>query len=138
MGLITTVLVRRRREKLAADTGRARARGAAKIAKKKFAQARALANMDSVGEFYVEIYRALTSYFADKLNISPHGLTTDTIRQELAQRSTPEELIESFTGVITRCDYARFASATLTQTDIDETLRDSEEVIIRIEGVKFV
>ncbi|MDH3890223.1 MAG: BatD family protein [candidate division Zixibacteria bacterium] len=137
VGLITTVLVRRRREKLAADTGRARARGAAKIAKKRLAQARALANLDSVGEFYVEIYRALTSYLADKLNISPHGLTTDTIRQELAERLTPEELIESYTGVITQCDYARFASAALTQSDIDRTLKQSEEVIIRIEGVKL-
>ena len=138
LGLLTTVLVRRRREKLAADTGRARARGAAKIAKKRLAQARGLANLDSVGEFYVEIYRALTSYFADKLNISPHGLTTDSIREELAKRSAAKELIDSFTGVITRCDYARFAPAALTQADIDDTLRESEEVIIRIEGVKFV
>lgn len=137
LALVSTVLIRRRREKLAADTGRARSRGAARIAKKRLAKARTLANMDSVGEFYVEIYRALTSYLADKLNISPHGLTTDTIRAELAMRSTPEELIESFTGVITRCDYARFAPAALTQADIDLTLRESEEVIIRIEGVKF-
>ncbi len=137
LGMITTIVVRRHREKIAADTGRVRARGAAKVAKKRLARARSLARTETVEEFYVEIYRALTSYFADKLNISPHGLTTESIRQGLIEQGAPSDLIESYTGVISRCDYARFAPANITQADIEQTLKESEEVIIKIEGVKF-
>jgi hypothetical protein len=138
VALVASVLIRRRRERLAADTGLARARGAAKSARKRLAQARALANVETVGEFYAEIYRALTSYIADKLNISPHGLTTESIQEILRRRSTPEELADDVTGVITACDYARFAPASLAQSDIDDALRTSEGVIIRMEGVRFV
>jgi len=137
LALVASLLVRRRREKLAADAGLARARGAARIARKRLAQARALARVETVGDFYAEIYRALTSYIADKLNISPHGLTTESIRQILNQRSTPEGLTTAVTAIIEACDYARFAPASLAQSDIDGALRGSEEVIIQMEGVRF-
>ena len=137
LALIGSIMIRRRREKLAADTGLARARGAAKIARKRMAQARALARVETLGEFYAEIYRALTSYIADKLDISPYGLTTDSIRRILNQRSTPEGLTDAVTGIITTCDYARFAPTSLSQSDIDQTLKDSEEVIVRMEEVRF-
>jgi len=137
LALVTSLLIRRRRDKLAADAGLARARGASKVARKRLAQARSLARVDSVSEFYAEIYRALTSYIADKLNISPHGLTTDGIRQILKERSTPEELINIVNEIIAHCDYARFAPTSLSQSDIDGALRLAEDGIIRMEGVKF-
>lgn len=93
--------------------------------------------METRGEFYAEIYRALTSYIADKLNTSPHGLTIDSIRRILNRRSTPEGLTDAVTGIIMSCDFARFAPTSLTQSDIDQTLKDSEEVIIRMEEVRF-
>ncbi|MEA3297509.1 MAG: BatD family protein [candidate division Zixibacteria bacterium] len=135
--LAGSVLIRRRRERLAGDAGYARARGAAKMARKRLAKASSLAHVDQVSEFYAEIYQTLTSYIADKLNISPHGLTTDHIAELLRAQSADERLIEDVLKIIGACDFARFAPTSLGQQDIDRSLSEAEEVMIRIEGVRF-
>ncbi len=135
--LAGTVLLRRRREKLLADVGYARARGAARVARKRLAKAKALAQVQCAGEFYAEVYQVLTSYIADKLNISPHGLTTESIAELLRQRAADDKLVADVSRVIEECDFARFAPASLTQQDIDRSLEQVEAVMIGIEGVRF-
>jgi len=131
------VVARRRREKLAADTGYARSRGASKVAKKRLARARSLAKVEHTEQFYAEIYQALTSYIADKLNISPHGLTTERINELLAQRSASEELTAGVDNVIRKCDFARYASSSITADDIDQSLAEAERIITAMEAIRF-
>ncbi|MBD3332661.1 hypothetical protein GF356_07410 [candidate division GN15 bacterium] len=131
------VVVRRRREKLASDIGLARSRGANKLARKHLAQAKALASADKAGEFYAEIYRAVTSYIADKLNISPHGLTTDRIKELLSERGADSDTITMTTDLLGKCDFARFAPASITADDITRSLKAAEELIARMEGLRF-
>lgn len=131
------VLVRRRREKLAGDVGYARSRRAGKVAKKRLAKAKSMAKVEQASDFYAEIYTALTSYIADKFNISPYGLTTDRITELLQEKSADEALIRDIVDVVQKCDFARFAPAAITQEDIDQSLAKAEEAIIRIEGVKL-
>lgn len=131
------VFVRRRREKLAADVGYARSRKAGKVAKKRLTKAKSLAREEQAGEFYAEIYTVLTAYIADKLNISPHGLTTDRITELLQDKSAQEDLIDNIVTLLQKCDFARFAPTAIEQKDIDQSLADAEEAIIRIEGVNL-
>jgi hypothetical protein len=132
------VLLRKRREKLAADVGLARSRRAGKVAKKRLAKAKSQASVEHAGEFFAEIYTALTSYIADKLNVSPHGLTTERISELLQQKGVDDTLIQNLVDLIQKCDFARFAPASLTQQDIDRALAEAEETIIHIEGLKHV
>ena len=135
--LALTVLLRRRREKLLGNVGYARSRGAAKVAKKRLGRARSLAGTENVGDFYAEIYQALTSYIADKLNISPHGLTTESIQQLLRDNGADEQLIADTVAIIGSCEFARFAPAQISRQDIDRALTEAERIMIGIEGVKF-
>ncbi|MCP4686297.1 MAG: protein BatD [bacterium] len=135
--LVATVLVRVRREKLAGDVGYARARGASKQARKRLTKAKELARLESAEEFYSESCQVVVSYIADKLNVSPHGLTTDKVSGLLSRRAAAKELIEDTTAFLHNCDFARFAPSTVSQADIDQTLKQAEDIMVRMEGIKF-
>ncbi len=135
--LAGTIAVRKRREKLATNVGYARSLQAGKKARKRLARARSLAKVEQGGEFYAELHLALTAYIADKLNISQYGLTTDRIKELLAERSADEALAGDLVGVLQQCDFARFAPSSITQEDIVTSLKTGEEVMIKLEGVRF-
>ncbi|HEQ60863.1 MAG TPA: protein BatD [Firmicutes bacterium] len=135
--LVGLVIIRRRREKLAADTGLARSRGATRVARKHLARARSLISPGKAVEFYAEIYRAVTSYIADKLNISPHGLTTTRIAELLAERGADQQTINQTNDLLNKCDFARFAPASVTDDDIRQSLKAAEVLITRMEGLRF-
>jgi len=137
LALVAMVWVRRRREKLTADIGYARSRKAGRMARRRLARAKSIAKTEKASEFYAEIYTALTSYIADKINISPYGLTTERIAELLRTKSTDEALVKDVMDLLGKCDFARFAPASITQNDIDLSLALAEQTMIRIEGVKL-
>ncbi len=137
LALVTMLLIRRHRQRMATDVGYARSRKAGKLARRRLSRARSMARVDQARGFYAEIYTALTSYVADKYNVSPHGLTSERIRELLQTRAADESLVPDVTDVLNQCDFARFAPAAVTQEEISAALKRSEEIIIRIEGVKL-
>ena len=132
------VVWRLRREKLSGDIGYARSRQASKMAHKRLARARSLARLEKVGDFYAEISLALQAYIADKLNISPHGLTSDRVAELLKDKAADETLIRDTVNLLRQCDFARFAPASLTQADIDRALEEARQIMVKMEGVRFV
>jgi len=135
--LASMILIRRHREKLASDIGYARSRKARKAARRRLARAKSMAKVEQAGEFYAEIYIALTSYIADKFNISRHGLTMERITELLQAKGADETLIEDVADLVQKCDFARFAPASMTQEDIDQSLAMAEQTMTRIEGLKL-
>ncbi|HUV31237.1 MAG TPA: BatD family protein [Acidobacteriota bacterium] len=137
MILAGTVLLRRRRKRLAADVGYARSRAASRLARKRLAKAKTMAAVDTAGEFYAELSLALMSYVADKLNLSPYGLTAQRLSELLEEQSADQQLVQDIVRFLEECDFARFAPAATSQEKIDHALRRAEDVIVRIEGVSF-
>ncbi|UCE23151.1 MAG: protein BatD [Candidatus Zixiibacteriota bacterium] len=135
--LAGAVLLRKRREKLARDVGYARSRGASRIARKRLAKARSMAETETAGEFYAEVYSALVSFIADRMNISPHGLTGDRIKQLLMGTSVDDTFIEQSMALMQKCDFARYAPSSISQDDIDSALSEAEEVMVILEGLRF-
>lgn len=131
------VIIRKRRERLQADIGYARSRTASKAARKRLAKARTLAKTETLTEFYAELNLVLIAYIADKLNISPYGLTSDRISSLLQEKNAAPELIEEILEIIHQCDFARFASASLSQSDIDSSLSKVGQMMTGMEGIKF-
>jgi hypothetical protein len=135
--LAGVMVVRLRREKMAANVGWARQRTAGKQGRKRLARARSMATVDRSNQFYAELSLAFTSYIADKLNISPHGLTTDAISQLLQDKSVDTTLTAEIIGLLRQCDFARFASASVSAEGMSTALKSAEDLMTRIEGVKL-
>ena len=137
LALIGTVLARRRRERLSGDIGYARAHRALREARRRLSKARSLAVVATAGEFYAESSLAVLSYIADKLNISPHGLTNDRICALLSERGAEPQLVADTTDFLSRCAFARYAPAAMKQADIEQALSDAQELMVRMEDVRF-
>lgn len=131
------VVVRLRRERLATDVGYARSRGASRMARKRLAKARSLASLSNAHEFHGELSLAVMAFVADKLNISPHGLTSDRVAELLKERGAGEKVVEDTVSFLRQCDFARFAPASLTEKDLAEALERAEQIMVQMEGVKF-
>ncbi len=132
------IAFRIRREKLAGDIGYARSRSASKMARKRLSTAKAKAQVETSTEFYAELSFAVLSYVSDKLNISPHGLTTEKLALLLREKSAEEQLISDVSEFLKQCDFARFAPSAVDQAKITASLADAEFLIVRIEGVSCV
>ncbi len=137
LALLGIVVLRKRQEMLTSNVGLARSRGASSQARKRLSKAKSLARPDSVRDFYGELSLAFTQYIADKLNISPNGLTSDTIATLLRERKASPELVDNILGLLRQCDFARFAPATLTQQDMETALAKAESIMVQMEGVRF-
>jgi hypothetical protein len=131
------VIVRKRREQLQSNFGYARSRTASKAARKRLSKARSLAKPVSLSEFYAELNLVLIAYIADKLNISPHGLTSEKIKLLLFEKKANESLINEILDVIRKCDFARFAPASVSPVDMHNALSKVELIMSEIERVKF-
>ena len=137
LALLSMVVLRYRREKLYGDAAMARARGAAKQARKRLQRASSLAKPESAAEFYAESSLALLAFIGDKLNISPHGLTTEQITSLLTQRGADKELVSDTVAFLDRCAFARYAPGAAQQGDIDKALKNAEDIMVRLGGVRF-
>lgn len=135
--LIGMAAVRLRRARFAGDVGYARSRSASKIAHRRLAAAGRLIDIEKAEEFYAELSRAVTSYIADKLNISPHGLTSDRIATLLAARGATDDVVVETKQFLALCDFARFAPASIGIEDIKSSLVRGERLIVRMESVRF-
>ena len=137
VALMVTVLMRRRREKLSGDIGYARSRRASRDARRRLARARELAKVNTAEQFFGETGQALLSFIGDKLNVSPHGLTGDRIRELLEASSADQQLEQDIIAYLERCSFARYAPASVNQADIDQALAEIEKLMMRLEGVRF-
>jgi len=127
----------KRRQKLASDVGYARSRMAKKLARKHLSRAHKLADPGHGAEFFMEIRRAVFSYVADKLNISPHGLTSDTLVDILKNSNLDKTLIEKAAGLFRKADFAQYSSAAVSRENIQESLHEAEELLVKLEETRI-
>ncbi|UCD18294.1 MAG: protein BatD [Candidatus Zixiibacteriota bacterium] len=135
--LAATIVSRRRKEKLASDIGYARSRAAKKMARRRLGAAQKLAKADRPADFYAEIRQAMFSYVADKLNISPYGLTGDRLIGILQEAGTPEGVVANAEGILRRADFAQYAPAQVPASEIADSLQKAEELLVKLEETKF-
>ncbi len=128
----------KRREKLQKDVGYARSLRAKKMARKRLGAASKLAGTGQPDKFYAEIRLAIFSYVADKLNISPHGMTGDTLMEVIKRSGAADELIQKASVLLRHADFAQYSSSTVSQDAIGQSLNDAEEILVRLEEIKLV
>lgn len=104
--------LRRHRDRLHGDVAYARSRRAAKVAQRRLAEARKLADGEDVRAFYAEAGRALEGFLADKLNIAVAGMIRDEVRDRLAALGVDAQAAEPCMECLEECDRQRFAPPT--------------------------
>jgi hypothetical protein len=122
------------RERLDSDVGYARERRARRFAQRRLRLARKLISEQNSREFYCEISRAMMQYVGDKLNLSAHGLTKDSMVDNLTQKGFAKEKIDDLVGLLDSCDFARFAPGSSSDEEMRRFLDRAEKAIVELEG----
>lgn len=100
---------RRHQDRLAGDVAYARGRRAGRVARKRLARARGLADSDDARAFYAEVARALRGLVADRLNLAEAGLTTAELEAALSPTGIDDTLRRELVACLEACDRQRFA-----------------------------
>lgn len=120
------IIVGRRNQARQQDIAGVRLRRATKMARRRLKAAAALLHTDNDNRFYEEIYKAIWGCLADKYNIELSRLSSDTVRQCLAEKQVPEEQQTRILHTLQQVDMARFApgdASTRKQEIYDEALQ---------------
>jgi hypothetical protein len=125
LAVIGTATVHRRRVQLLGDSGRNRARNAARSARSRLDAALDIAG---IGE-------ALAGYVADRMNLPEAGLTRQDIGQHLTDTEAPRELIDRVDGVLSKCEHHHYAGG--GGADNDALAGDARTCITELEGVQL-
>lgn len=121
--------VRRHRDRLHGDVAYARSRRAARLARKRVAEARKLVAGEDVRAFYAEAGRALEGFLADKLNIAAAGMIRDEVRDRLATMGIAPEAAEPYLECLEECDRQRFAPPTASPEERARFLGEVESAM---------
>ncbi|MBR1516980.1 MAG: protein BatD [Bacteroidales bacterium] len=109
MATIAVVIVGRRRQEAQKDVAGMRLRRATREARKRLKKAATHLNDGNDNSFYEEIYKAIWGCLADKYNIPLSTLSSDTVRDILAERRIAQEQQDHILKTLTDVDFARFA-----------------------------
>jgi oxygen tolerance protein BatD len=129
-GIFTFTRLRNRRP---AGARARRERKARRVAHRRLREARRRMSSDTSRPFYAEVARALAEYVADKFDASATGLTRDRIEELLASRGVSEEERAEFHRCLEACDYARFAPASSTRSEMQKALGSAEKILVALE-----
>ena len=132
--LIIIVLLRNKIQSNAADIVGMKNKKAAKMAKKRLANANNLLKLGKKEEFYEELVRALWGYVSDKLSIPTSILTKDNVSEELSKKAIDTSITEKLLDTIGQCEFARYAPSGDTETLMNDTYKNAESLIITIEN----
>ncbi|MCH7548092.1 MAG: protein BatD [Candidatus Krumholzibacteriota bacterium] len=133
LAVVASMFVQRRRQRLEGDVGFARSSRAMRDALRKLrAGEKSVAGGDpSAG--VSALADALSGYFADKMNVSRAGLTSDSVSAFLGHKGVDAELMARTAELFAICDAARFAPGTQSGDDVARALSRAREALRRIE-----
>jgi hypothetical protein len=136
LAVIAVVAIRRRKDRLEGDLGYRRLKQAAKMARRRLADASAFLNSGDSDSFYSEINRALTEYLGDKFNLAATGLTNETILSRFDSRPITSDMAEDFFSIAAECDEARFAPSGKSADSMKSMLERAQRWIVQFEGLR--
>ena len=111
---VAAILVGRRRQAQQQDIAGMRLRRATKEARKRLKTAAIYLHTNDNNRFYEEIYKAVWGCLADKYNIELSRLSSDTVRECLAEKQVGEEQQTHILQLLSDVDFARFAPGDAT------------------------
>ncbi len=119
------------------DTAANRRQRADSVSRKRLRVAQRILQGKEKGNFHEAVSRALFLYVADSCNVPLADLSAEAIRSLLAERQVTEELIDRFSALIDRCQYAQYANAggESTADAKQTTINEAMELISAVQKV---
>lgn len=130
---VVTFMLCRRYIAESANVSKVRTRKANKVAQKRMKQAGRLLAAGDSERFYDEMLKALWGYAGDKLSMPVSQLSKDNIEEKLSQVGVEPELVQTFTGVLNDCEFARFAPGDPGQ-NMDRLYKAAIDIIGKMES----
>jgi hypothetical protein len=127
------LFIRREKVRRNSDLSIVRNRKAAKIAGKRLQKASSFLNSGTIDEFYEEILKALWGYLSDKLSIPVSELTRNNAIELLKVKGIDDQLINSLSAILDKCEYARF-SPSASGTEASEIYEGALDFIKTVEN----
>lgn len=82
-----------------------------------------------------EVFRALTGYVADKLDVPDAGVTSADARDLLEARAVSPDDMAGLLKILRTCERARYASAPLSQAELAALVQGAESALERMDAV---
>jgi hypothetical protein len=119
LAFLLILFIRREHIRRNSDLSIVRNRKAGRVAIKRLHTASLCLKNEQIDRFYEEILKAVWGYLSDKLNIPVSDLTRNNAVTALIELGVGEEKIETLSGILDTCEYARYApSASGTEAAI--------------------
>lgn len=131
--VIVSLFIIRHKEKLQTDIGYARNKRAHAFVRKRLAAAQTALSQHIPEDFYSSLSKAMSDYFADKLNISSANSTGDTVATLLRQKGVAVEIVKEVSDCMVDFDYRRFSKKEGSLEEMEQSLRYVEQLIARLE-----
>ncbi len=126
---------RSHREKILRDPALRRRKQAYQNAVKLLKEAKGLMEEPVLEQahFFSLMQKAFTEYLANKLNLSPSGLTFSQIKEELLRQEISDEVLNQARKIWERIDLARYTSTRVGRKELQDILHSLEGIIIWLE-----
>ena len=121
----------KRREELERDTAKARRQRAPKSARLGLARAEQALGQKDRRAFFEALWEALSSYFGDRLNLSPGEVSGDHVMSVFRTRGLKQEYLDDIRLLVETCERERFGGRISSEMTVEEKAR-GEELLTRI------
>ena len=129
LALASVLVYKRHRERILGDLAYARRRRSRSEAKRRLSEAGRLLRDGEDDAFYAEVYRALTQFLADRLDLAPSEILAASSDKILAARDVPTDLAVRVKAVLQQCDVARFSPAQVSNGGMKQLFEQTRELI---------
>ncbi|MFW5753605.1 MAG: BatD family protein [Marinilabiliaceae bacterium] len=126
-------VIYRQKIKENANTQLKKTKQANKVARKKLKKAAKHLKSGNKEAFYLELSKGLWGYISDKLIIPVAELTSDKIRQKLADNGAQEENINRLLDIMETCEFARYAPSG-NESEREDLYKTAVDVISKLEN----
>ncbi len=134
---------RQQKQRLSTDIKYVRQRRSYSLVKKRLGQVSKYLKRKTISEkdekeFHALLFKALSEYIADRLNISASGITINQIESSLRKKGISEEVIQKAINCLHHCELHRFAphqerSSTVRLNQMRELAKRVEEIIVYLQ-----
>lgn len=126
-------IVNRKQAAANANVAAMRNRKANKVALRRLKVADKYMKAHDDAHFYEEVLKAVWGYLSDKLTLPISELSRDNVQQELSRCGVGEDLINRFTAILDRCEFARYAPSQSDEA-MDTLFGETVDVIGEMEN----
>ena len=104
-----------------------------KIALKRLKNAQNCINNNDFDGFFEEIEKSLWGYFADKFKVASADLSKETVSTYFKSSAIENAIENKFIALLDECEFARYASASNKNAQMDAVLNKAKNIIIEVE-----